>query len=498
MMKMMREAVDKNLPSRRQHPPPPPQPTSLMKSSSQQDPPLSHPSSLSSGHLSNSSEKKELKQLSKLGPVPPIPVKQGFLFKRSTKPLRSEWKKKYVTLFDDGRLVFHASVQDFSDNVHGKEIELMKTAVKVPGRCPRGSELFRPQISTNANLGVSMMAKEASVISNQGVDSAVPGGEVSKLVGEAKKRHRRLKSGGKGLDANQSAGLEFLLHSLDNQQWHFKAQSTEDREDWVLAIEQQILYSLQQNISDKLNNRNSLSSTDSGLALAIRSTAGNHSCADCGSPNPDWASLNLGVLMCIECSGIHRNLGTHISRVRSLDLDDWPSELVMVLTAIGNAAANSIFEASLQGREKPVATSNREEREKWIRAKYERKSFLPPLPYQDVPVTQQLMDAVARQDVVKCLLVLAYCSPDQVNTPYSKVDTRTALHIAAALANVVHVQLLIWHGANPFLLDHESHNALFYAQSARSIDCTRLLMTHTNPDAISNHSINPSPILNNS
>ena len=40
--------------------------------------------------------------------------------------------------------------------------------------------------------------------------------------------------------------------------------------------------------------------------------------------DPDWASLNLGALVCIECSGVHRNLGTHISRVRSLDLDEWP------------------------------------------------------------------------------------------------------------------------------------------------------------------------------
>ena len=40
--------------------------------------------------------------------------------------------------------------------------------------------------------------------------------------------------------------------------------------------------------------------------------------------DPDWASLNLGTVICIECSGIHRNLGTHLSRVRSLDLDEWP------------------------------------------------------------------------------------------------------------------------------------------------------------------------------
>lgn len=40
--------------------------------------------------------------------------------------------------------------------------------------------------------------------------------------------------------------------------------------------------------------------------------------------DPEWASLNLGILMCIECSGVHRNLGSHISKVRSLGLDDWP------------------------------------------------------------------------------------------------------------------------------------------------------------------------------
>lgn len=51
---------------------------------------------------------------------------------------------------------------------------------------------------------------------------------------------------------------------------------------------------------------------------------GNGQCADCNSPSPDWASLNLGILMCIECSGVHRNLGSHISKVRSLDLDEWP------------------------------------------------------------------------------------------------------------------------------------------------------------------------------
>lgn len=72
------------------------------------------------------------------------------------------------------------------------------------------------------------------------------------------------------------------------------------------------------------------------------------SCTD-----PDWASLNLGALICIECSGIHRHLGTHLSRVRSLDLDDWPLELVTVMTAIGNALANSVWEGATKNYPKP-------------------------------------------------------------------------------------------------------------------------------------------------
>lgn len=76
-------------------------------------------------------------------------------------------------------------------------------------------------------------------------------------------------------------------------------------------------------------------------------------------PDPDWASLNLGALICIECSGIHRNLGTHLSRVRSLDLDDWPVGLSMVMMAIGNAMANSVWEGALEGYTKVGADSTR-------------------------------------------------------------------------------------------------------------------------------------------
>ena len=63
--------------------------------------------------------------------------------------------------------------------------------------------------------------------------------------------------------------------------------------------------------------------------------------------DPEWASINLGILICIECSGIHRQLGTHISKVRSTTLDSWDKELQKLLTLLGNSTAKDIFEVNV-------------------------------------------------------------------------------------------------------------------------------------------------------
>ncbi|KAJ2778804.1 hypothetical protein GGI15_004071 [Coemansia interrupta] len=74
---------------------------------------------------------------------------------------------------------------------------------------------------------------------------------------------------------------------------------------------------------------------------------GNSQCADCGAPAPEWCSLNLGCLVCIECSGIHRGLGTHVSKVRSLTLDvtSFTPATTAMLVATGNAVNRAVFAA---------------------------------------------------------------------------------------------------------------------------------------------------------
>lgn len=106
----------------------------------------------------------------------------------------------------------------------------------------------------------------------------------------------------------------------------------------------------------------------------------NRICADCNVPDPKWASANIGVFICVKCCGVHRSLGTHISKVLSLTLDEWSDEEVESMIEVGgNSYANAIYEAFLpQDFVKPTADSSHEERAKFIRSKYEFQDFMKP------------------------------------------------------------------------------------------------------------------------
>ncbi|GLU17545.1 hypothetical protein SLE2022_339060 [Rubroshorea leprosula] len=106
----------------------------------------------------------------------------------------------------------------------------------------------------------------------------------------------------------------------------------------------------------------------------------NRFCADCGAPDPKWASANIGVFLCLKCCGVHRSLGTHISKVLSVTLDDWSDEEIDAMVEVGgNSAANAIYEAFIpEGYTKPGPDSSHDERRRFIRSKYEQQEFLKP------------------------------------------------------------------------------------------------------------------------
>ncbi|CAF0824050.1 unnamed protein product [Adineta ricciae] len=122
----------------------------------------------------------------------------------------------------------------------------------------------------------------------------------------------------------------------------------------------------------------------------------NRFCVDCDTKSPRWASWNLGIFICIRCAGFHRNLGVHISKVKSVNLDSWTAEQIASMQAMGNNRARAVYEANLPpGFRRPQADSALES---FIRAKYEQrkwiaKEWIPP----EITVSSDLIESETNQ-----------------------------------------------------------------------------------------------------
>ncbi|KAG2237818.1 hypothetical protein INT48_002119, partial [Thamnidium elegans] len=103
---------------------------------------------------------------------------------------------------------------------------------------------------------------------------------------------------------------------------------------------------------------------------------GNEKCADCTAKNPRWASYSLGVFLCIRCGSLHRKMGTHISKVKSVSMDRWTLQEIQLMKKLGgNSVINNMINSNPQKHPLPIALDDDHAMERYIRDKWEKKSF---------------------------------------------------------------------------------------------------------------------------
>ncbi|XP_037734730.1 ARF GTPase-activating protein GIT2 isoform X2 [Chelonia mydas] len=198
-------------------------------------------------------------------------------------------------------------------------------------------------------------------------------------------------------------------------------------------------------------------------------------CADCSAPDPCWASVNRGILICDECCSVHRSLGRHISQVRHLKHTPWPPTLLQMVETLYNNGANSIWEHSLldpasvmSGRRKANPQDKvHPNKAEFIRAKYQMLAFVHRLPCrEDDSVTakdlsKQLHSSVRTGNLETCLRLLSlgaqanFFHPEKGNTP---------LHVAAKAGQILQAELLAVYGADPGTHDSSGKTPVDYAR----------------------------------
>ena len=305
-----------------------------------------------------------------------------------------------------------------------------------------------------------------------------------------------------------------------------QAGSLEDMNEFMDSVQHAISEGLNAQMS---GGRDSQSAEDieeqQRVMKQLRSKPGNELCADCNCADPGsvtWASVNLGVLLCLDCSGVHRAMGTHISKMRSaiLDVRQWTPELLDVFANTGNEVVNSILERpeelAKHGVTKPTTDSPRPEKERYIRAKYETKQFIGTIDdvLAHMPASEQasvMSDAAGRSESDRVGLCLMHsCIKGDLPTSLKLILLSTSgggakadagagsgagstpavlfrdpaqsnlspLHIASAGGHNALIELLLLNGANVDELGGgDGGSALHLAVLTKKVDTCQLLIT---------------------
>ncbi|XP_050170002.1 arf-GAP with SH3 domain, ANK repeat and PH domain-containing protein 2-like [Myiozetetes cayanensis] len=220
----------------------------------------------------------------------------------------------------------------------------------------------------------------------------------------------------------------------------------------------------------------------------LRAVPGNRECCDCSAPDPSWVSVNLGILICRECSGVHREMGVHLSRVQSLSLHKLATSELLLARNIGNSGFNSVMEANLHNLSwKPTLHSDMASRKNFIISKYVEKKYAkksPPVRFSTLP------GAVKNKDMLS--LLQAYAQNMDLGEPVLaplQEPGETILHLAVLLSvqTSLHiVDFLVQNSRSLARQTAEGNTALHYCRSHNRPECATLLLRAGASIAITN------------
>uniref|UniRef100_I3KRE7 Arf-GAP with SH3 domain, ANK repeat and PH domain-containing protein 3 n=1 Tax=Oreochromis niloticus TaxID=8128 RepID=I3KRE7_ORENI len=283
---------------------------------------------------------------------------------------------------------------------------------------------------------------------------------------------------------NPDEKKSFDLFSHDRT-YHFQAEDESECQIWVSVLQnskEEALNKAFKGDQDEGEN-NIVQELTKSIVGEVKKMSGNNSCCDCGAADPSWLSTNLGVLICIECSGIHREMGVHYSRIQSLDLDVLGTSELLLANNVGNASFNEIMEADLSAQEvtKPTPTSDMQMRKDYITAKYTEKRFARRKCTDAASRLRALYEAVRNRDILSLIQVYAEGVDlmEAIPQPNEHEPGETVLHLAVRMGDRNSLHIVDFLGQNSGNLDKQTtrgNTALHYCCLTNNSECLKLLL----------------------
>eukprot|EP01126_Amoeba_proteus_P022743 TRINITY_DN2292_c0_g2_i3.p1 TRINITY_DN2292_c0_g2~~TRINITY_DN2292_c0_g2_i3.p1 ORF type:complete len:949 (+),score=211.36 TRINITY_DN2292_c0_g2_i3:220-3066(+) len=242
-------------------------------------------------------------------------------------------------------------------------------------------------------------------------------------------------------DLDRSFAMEITMMSVQktttSQTMYLQAESEEMRTRWITVITNAVMELLSHT---RNTNENSRQKTRIKLPNHILKhiQLKNATCADCGDSEPDWASINLGVLFCRNCSGSHRAMGTSISKVRSITIDNWDIQSIKLMEVLGNTKVNSLLLANQRDHQMTL----QQDRESYIRKKYEHKEWIKRDTNPSDLVTRLFMSVQTKNVLLSLSYILQGANVNATNE-----ENFTPLHLAIYKKQHLQAQLCIANGA---------------------------------------------------